>query len=115
MAAWHASPCWFSPGWPCWATLNSRVWQERSAVDIVEDVFADHASIAAWRWDDDVAQHVANGLNGPTGGVRKYCVQYRESDPGLCPTHPGRRRPELARGRRHRRPGGHTMVILPTA
>ena len=40
-------------------TLGSRVWQECSVIDIVEDVFADHDSIAAWRWDDDVAPTVA--------------------------------------------------------
>ncbi|MFN4264814.1 MAG: contractile injection system protein, VgrG/Pvc8 family, partial [Aquabacterium sp.] len=93
-------------------TLNSRVWQERSAIDIVEDVFADHASIAAWRWDDDVAQHVANGLNGPTGGVRKYCVQYKESDLEFV------QRILAEEGLSWRveedtaAPGGHTMVIF---
>jgi len=35
-------------------TLSSRVWQDKSLIEIVEDVFADHASVAAWKWDDDV-------------------------------------------------------------
>ena len=28
--------------------LCSRVWQGKSVIEIVEDVFADHVSIAAW-------------------------------------------------------------------
>ncbi|WP_052162442.1 type VI secretion system Vgr family protein [Aquabacterium sp. NJ1] len=61
-------------------TLNSRVWQEKSVIEIVEDVFADHSSIAAWKWDDDVATYVAEGLFARNGGQRAYCVQYRETD-----------------------------------
>ncbi|MDE2000818.1 MAG: hypothetical protein KGI52_18040, partial [Burkholderiales bacterium] len=30
-------------------TRNSRVWQDMTVIDIVEDVFADHEGIAAWR------------------------------------------------------------------
>src|SRR5690606_10275967 len=61
-------------------TLCSRVWQDKSVIEIVEDVFADHASIAAWRWDEDVPSHVAQGLFARHRGQRSYCVQYRESD-----------------------------------
>ncbi|WP_294636438.1 type VI secretion system Vgr family protein [uncultured Aquabacterium sp.] len=61
-------------------TLHSRVWQDKSVIDIVEDVFADHRSVAAWHWDDGVAEHVAQGLCASQGGQRTYCVQYRESD-----------------------------------
>ncbi len=61
-------------------TLSSRVWQDKSIIEIVEDVFADHASIAAWRWDDDVPSYVAQGLFARNGGQRSYCVQYRETD-----------------------------------
>jgi len=61
-------------------TLTSRVWQDKSLIDIVEDVFADHASIAAWRWDEGVADYVAQGLFARNAGLRSYCVQYRESD-----------------------------------
>lgn len=61
-------------------TLSSRVWQGKSIIEIVEDVFADHASIAAWRWDDDVPSYVAQGLFARNGGQRSYCVQYRETD-----------------------------------
>jgi type VI secretion system secreted protein VgrG len=61
-------------------TLQSRIWQDKSTIEIVEDVFADHASIAAWHWDDDVPAHVAQGLLARNGGQRSYCVQYRETD-----------------------------------
>ncbi len=61
-------------------TLCSRVWQGKSVIEIVEDVFADHASIAAWKWDEDVPSYVAQGMFARNGGQRSYCVQYRESD-----------------------------------
>ncbi len=60
--------------------LCSRIWQDASVIQIVEDVFADHAQLAAWHWDDGVADHVAQGLFARNGGQRSYCVQHRESD-----------------------------------
>jgi uncharacterized protein involved in type VI secretion and phage assembly len=93
-------------------TRNSRVWQSKSVVEIVEDVFADHDSIAAWRWDDDVASTVANGLHGPNGGARTYCAQYRESDLDFV------QRLLAEEGLNWRveedtsAPGGHTVVIF---
>ena len=68
--------------WPALlnATLASRVWQERSIIEIVDDVFADHQGVAAWRWDADVPAHVRGGLYARSGGQRPYCVQYRETD-----------------------------------
>jgi type VI secretion system secreted protein VgrG len=61
-------------------TLNSRVWQNKSVIEIVEDVFADHTAISAWKWDDGVTDYVAQGLFSRNAGQRSYCVQYRESD-----------------------------------
>lgn len=61
-------------------TLNSRVWQDRSVIDIVDDVFSRHPELAVWRWDEGVADHVAQGLFARNGGQRAYCVQHRESD-----------------------------------
>ncbi|MDX9843136.1 MAG: type VI secretion system Vgr family protein [Aquabacterium sp.] len=61
-------------------SLQSRVWQDKSVVEILEDVFADHAGIAAWHWDEDVLAYVAQGLFARNGGQRSYCVQYRETD-----------------------------------
>jgi len=93
-------------------TLNSRLWQEKSIIEIVEDVFADHTSIAAWKWDEGVADYVAQGLFARNGGQRSYCVQYRESDldfvsrllaeEGIC------YRIEEDEGA----PGGHTVVFF---
>ena len=52
---------------------HSRVFQDRSVVEIVEAVFAEYAPLAAWQLGDEV---------GPFLGERRrsYCVQYRESD-----------------------------------
>ncbi|MEY4765121.1 MAG: hypothetical protein RI907_1794, partial [Pseudomonadota bacterium] len=61
-------------------SLQSRIWQDKSVIEIVEDVFADHASVAAWRWDEGVADHVSQGLFARNQGQRAYCVQYRETD-----------------------------------
>ena len=61
-------------------TLASRVWQDRSVIDIVDDVFALHPGLAVWRWDEGVPDHVAQGLFASRGGRRAYCVQHRESD-----------------------------------
>ncbi|MEN9453202.1 MAG: hypothetical protein RLZZ369_2261, partial [Pseudomonadota bacterium] len=93
-------------------TLCSRVWQDKSVMDIVEDVFAGHDSIAAWRWDEDVAQHVANGLYGPTGGVRKYCVQYRESDWSIVARLLAEEGLNWRVEEDEAAPGGHTIVIF---
>jgi type VI secretion system secreted protein VgrG len=53
---------------------NSRVWQERSVVEIVDSVFEAYQPLARWRWSDDVASCME--------GVppRSYCCQYREAD-----------------------------------
>jgi uncharacterized protein involved in type VI secretion and phage assembly len=61
-------------------SLQSRIWQDKSVIEIVEDVLADHASIAAWHWDEDVPAHIAQGLCARNEGRRSYCVQYRETD-----------------------------------
>jgi type VI secretion system secreted protein VgrG len=61
-------------------SLSSRVWQDKSLIDIVEDVFAAHRSIAAWRWDADVPAYIQQGLFARNGGQRSFCTQYRETD-----------------------------------
>ena len=48
-------------------TLCSRVWQGKSVIEIVEDVFAEHGTIAAWRWDEGVADYVAGGMFARNG------------------------------------------------
>jgi type VI secretion system secreted protein VgrG len=53
---------------------NSRVWQERSVVEMVDSVFEAYQPVARWRWSDEVTSCM--------DGVppRSYCCQYRESD-----------------------------------
>lgn len=53
---------------------NSRVWQEKSVVEIVESVFATYLPLAIWRWSDEVEHFMAHSF------PRSYCCQYRESD-----------------------------------
>jgi type VI secretion system secreted protein VgrG len=53
---------------------NSRVWQERSVVDIVDAVFDAYRPQAQWRWSGDVAAIMDEVP------PRSYCCQYRESD-----------------------------------
>ena len=53
---------------------HSRVFQDRSVVEIVESVFAGYAPLAAWRLSDEVGPFLSQSR------PRSYCVQYRESD-----------------------------------
>ncbi|MDO8034729.1 type VI secretion system Vgr family protein [Janthinobacterium sp. SUN128] len=53
---------------------NSRVWQDRSVMAIVDEVLQAYAPYALWRWSDEVASFVQDV------GERSYCCQYRESD-----------------------------------
>jgi type VI secretion system secreted protein VgrG len=65
--------------WPALmaGSLRSRVWQDRSLIDIVESVFDAYTAYAAWRWADDIAAHLQAAADG---GVRPYTVQFRETD-----------------------------------
>ena len=53
---------------------HSRVFQDRSVVEIVEAVFAGYAPLAAWRLGEEVGPFLAQAR------PRSYCVQYRETD-----------------------------------
>lgn len=53
---------------------NSRVWQDKSVTDIIDEVFGIHAPVARWRWSEDAVSFMAGAM------VRSYCCQYRESD-----------------------------------
>jgi Rhs element Vgr protein len=60
--------------WRLGQVRNSRVWQDKSLVEIVDAVFAPYLPLARWRWSID---------SGPFMGEttpRSYCCQYRESD-----------------------------------
>jgi type VI secretion system secreted protein VgrG len=53
---------------------NSRVWQDKSVIDIVDCVFQSYQPEARWRWSDEVGPFMADVQ------PRSYCCQYRESD-----------------------------------
>ena len=60
--------------WRLGRTRNSRVWQDKTVIEIVESVFQEHAPLAVWRWSDETAPFME------AAGARSYCCQYRESD-----------------------------------
>lgn len=62
--------------WTWWLTQgrHSRVFQDKSVVEIVEAVFAGYAPLAQWQLSDEVGPFVAQAHR------RSYCVQYRETD-----------------------------------
>ena len=53
---------------------NSRVWQEKTVMDIIDAVFAAYAPAARWRWSPEVDGWMAQA------GPRSCCCQYRETD-----------------------------------
>lgn len=53
---------------------NSRVWQDKTIVQIVDTVFAAYAPGARWRWSANTASLLA------ALPARSFCCQYRESD-----------------------------------
>ncbi len=53
---------------------NSRIWQDKSVIDIIDAVFAAYLPRAQWRWSDETPAFM-NPIS-----VRSHCCQYRESD-----------------------------------
>ena len=53
---------------------NSRVWQDKSVIEIVESVFEAYRPRAIWRWSDEARPFMDGAV------PRSYCCQYRESD-----------------------------------
>jgi type VI secretion system secreted protein VgrG len=53
---------------------NSRVWQDKSVIDIIDSVFQPYQPLAKWRWSDETGPFIADAM------PRSYCCQYRESD-----------------------------------
>ncbi|HEY4317356.1 MAG TPA: type VI secretion system Vgr family protein [Herbaspirillum sp.] len=60
--------------WLLSQSRTSRVWQDKTVVEIVESVFADYSEYAAWKWSDEVEAFMADAR------PRSYTAQYRESD-----------------------------------
>ena len=53
---------------------NSRVWQDKTVIDIIDAVFEAYQPVARWRWSDETSSFMADA------SPRSYCCQYRESD-----------------------------------
>jgi uncharacterized protein involved in type VI secretion and phage assembly len=60
--------------WRLGQVRNSRVWQDKTVAQIVDDVFGAHALPAQWRWGDEVTSFMAQA------GAHSYRCLYRESD-----------------------------------
>jgi type VI secretion system secreted protein VgrG len=60
--------------WLLSQSRHSRVFQDKSVRDIVEQVFQAYVPLAAWTWADEIGPF----LDGTP--PRTYCVQYRETD-----------------------------------
>lgn len=60
--------------WRLGQVRNSRVWQDKTVIEIVESVFEAYLPVAKWRWSDEVGPFMNDAL------PRSYCCQYRESD-----------------------------------
>ena len=60
--------------WRLSQVRNSRVWQDKTVIEIVEDVFQAYGAVAKWRWSDEASPFMADAV------ARSYCCQYRESD-----------------------------------
>lgn len=60
--------------WRLGQVRNSRVWQDKSVIEIVDTVFAPYLPLARWRWSEDAGPFME------AVPPRSYCCQYRESD-----------------------------------
>ena len=60
--------------WRLSQVRNSRAWQDKSVIEIVESVFAPYKPLAIWRWSDEAGPFMDRAL------PRSYCCQYCESD-----------------------------------
>jgi uncharacterized protein involved in type VI secretion and phage assembly len=60
--------------WRLSQVRNSRVWQDKTVIAIVDDIFESYAPLAQWRWSEEAEPFMADAV------ARSYCCQYRESD-----------------------------------
>jgi type VI secretion system secreted protein VgrG len=60
--------------WRLGQVRNSRVWQDKTVIDIIDSVFAAYRPSARWRWSDETSSFMEDTR------PRSYCCQYRESD-----------------------------------
>jgi Rhs element Vgr protein len=60
--------------WRLGQVRNSRVWQDKTIIEIVESVFESYLPLAKWRWSDEAGPFMDGAV------PRSYCCQYRETD-----------------------------------
>ena len=60
--------------WRLSQVRNSRAWQDKSVIEIVDSVFEAYLPSAIWRWSEEAAPFMDGSL------PRSFCCQYRESD-----------------------------------
>ncbi|SFD73124.1 type VI secretion system Vgr family protein [Massilia yuzhufengensis] len=60
--------------WRLGQVRNSRVWQDKTVIEIVDSVFGAYLPAARWRWSDETSSFMA------VCPPRPYRCQYRESD-----------------------------------
>lgn len=63
--------------WMLGQALASRVWQDTAVLDIIASILTRYAPQLDWALSDEVAPFMAEAHQG---GLRSYCVQYRETD-----------------------------------
>jgi type VI secretion system secreted protein VgrG len=69
--------------WRLSQVRNSRVWENRSVMQIVDAVFTPYQPRAIWRWSGEVESFMEKAR------ARSYCCQYRESDLAFVQAWPG--------------------------
>jgi type VI secretion system secreted protein VgrG len=60
--------------WRLEQVRNCRVWENKSVIEMVDDVFRAYQPQARWRWSSETPRYVEDAV------PRSYCCQYRESD-----------------------------------
>jgi Rhs element Vgr protein len=60
--------------WRLGQVHNSRVWQDKTVIEIVDSVFEPYLPLAKWRWSEEAGPFMDRAMS------RSYCCQYRESD-----------------------------------
>ena len=56
--------------WQLGQVRNSRAWQEKTVIDIVDDVFSAYSPLARWRWSDETGPFMERAV------ARSFCCQY---------------------------------------
>ncbi|MDB5934866.1 MAG: rhs element Vgr family protein, partial [Massilia sp.] len=60
--------------WLLTQTRNSRAWQDRTVIEIIDSVFEAYQPYAQWVWSGEASSFMRDAV------ARSYCCQYRESD-----------------------------------